>query len=102
MISNALKFTARGGSVSVRTTHSNGSVVLEIEDTGIGIAADEQQHLFDRFFRTRAAGEQAIQGTGLGLSISQAIAQAHGGLIEVTSEEHVGTTFRVAFPAIAA
>ena len=101
MISNALKFTARGGSVSVRTTHSNGSVVLEIEDTGIGIAADEQQHLFDRFFRTRAAGEQAIQGTGLGLSISQAIAQAHGGLIEVTSEEHVGTTFRVAFPAIA-
>ncbi len=79
MISNALKFTPRGGSVSVRTTHSNGSAVLEIEDTGIGVAADEQQHLFDRFFRTRAAGEQAIQGTGLGLSISQAIAQAHGG-----------------------
>jgi signal transduction histidine kinase len=102
MISNALKFTPRGGSVSVRTMHSNGSAVLEVEDTGIGIAADEQQHLFDRFFRTRAAGEQAIQGTGLGLSISQAIAQAHGGLIEVTSEEHVGTTFRVAFPAIAA
>ena len=46
--------------------HSNGSAVLEIEDTGIGIAADEQKHLFDRFFRTRAAGEQAIQGTGLG------------------------------------
>ncbi|MDX6440344.1 MAG: hypothetical protein QOE43_73 [Gaiellaceae bacterium] len=102
MISNALKFTPRGGSVSVRTTHSNNSAVLEVEDTGIGIAADEQKHLFDRFFRTRAAGEQAIQGTGLGLSISQAIAHAHGGLIEVTSEEHVGTTFRVAFPAIAA
>ena len=102
MISNALKFTPRGGSVSVRTTHSNDSAVLEVEDTGIGIAADEQKHLFDRFFRTRAAGEQAIQGTGLGLSISQAIAHAHGGLIEVTSEEHVGTTFRVAFPAIAA
>jgi signal transduction histidine kinase len=102
MIANALKFTPRGGSVSVRTTHVNGSALLEIEDTGIGIAADEQEHLFDRFFRTRAASEQAIQGTGLGLSISQAIAEAHGGLIEVTSEEHVGTTFRVAFPAIAA
>jgi signal transduction histidine kinase len=102
MISNALKFTPRGGSVSVRTTHSNDSAVLEVEDTGIGIAADEQKHLFDRFFRTRAAAEQAIQGTGLGLSISQAIAHAHGGLIEVTSEEHVGTTFRIAFPAIAA
>ena len=100
MISNALKFTPRGGRVSVRTTHVNGSALLEIEDTGIGIAAAEQEHLFDRFFRTQAAGEQAIQGTGLGLSISQAIAEAHGGVIEVTSEEHVGTTFRVAFPAI--
>jgi len=99
VISNALTVTARGGSVSVRMTQSNGSAVLEVEDTGIGIAADEQKHLFDRFFRTRAACERAIQGTGLGLSISQAIAQAHGGLIEVTSQENVGTTFRVALPA---
>jgi signal transduction histidine kinase len=99
LISNALKFTPRGGSVIVRTTRSNGSAVLEVEDTGIGIAADEQQHLFDRFFRTQAAEKSAIQGTGLGLSISQAIAQAHGGLIEVSSQENVGTTFRVAIPA---
>jgi signal transduction histidine kinase len=98
VISNALKFTPRGGSVSVRVTQSNGSAVLEVEDTGIGIGVDEQKQLFDRFFRGRAAGERAIQGTGLGLSISQSIAQAHGGLIEVASEENVGTTFRVAFP----
>lgn len=51
-----------------------------------------------RFFRTKAAGDHAIQGTGLGLSISQGIAQAHGGLIGVTSEENVGTTFRVELP----
>jgi signal transduction histidine kinase len=98
VISNALKFTPPGGRVSVRMTQPNGSVVLEVEDTGIGIPADEQEHLFDRFFRTRAADESAIQGTGLGLSISQAIAQAHGGLIEVSSQQNVGTIFRVALP----
>jgi len=99
VISNAVKFTPHGGTVSVRTSRSNGSAVLEVEDTGMGIPAGEQQHLFDRFFRTQAAEENAIQGSGLGLSISQAIAQAHGGLIEVTSEENAGTTFRLVFPA---
>jgi signal transduction histidine kinase len=99
VISNAVKFTPHGGTVSVRTSRSNGSAVLEVEDTGMGIPAGEQEHLFDRFFRTQAAEENAIQGSGLGLSISQAIAQAHGGLIEVTSEENAGTTFRVVFPA---
>jgi signal transduction histidine kinase len=58
-----------------------------------------QKYLFDRFFRGRAAGDKAIQGTGLGLSISQSIAHAHGGVIEVESNENVGTTFRVALPA---
>jgi signal transduction histidine kinase len=99
MISNAVKFTPVGGRVSVRTTRSNGSAVLEVEDTGMGIPASEQEHLFGRFFRTQAAEQNAIQGSGLGLAISQAIAQAHGGLIEVTSQENAGTTFRVAFPA---
>jgi signal transduction histidine kinase len=100
VISNAIKFTPHGGSVSIRVTRSNGSALLEVEDTGIGIAIEEQQHLFDRFFRTRAADDNAIQGTGLGLAISQAIAHAHGGLIDFTSQENVGTTFRVALPSV--
>ncbi len=100
VISNAVKFTPHGGRVSVRTSRSNGSVVLEVDDTGMGIPANEQAHLFDRFFRTQAAEQHAIQGSGLGLAISQAIAQAHGGLIEVTSAENAGTTFRVVFPAV--
>jgi signal transduction histidine kinase len=100
VISNALKFTPPGGQVSVRLTQSNGSAIVEVEDTGIGVPVDEQEHLFDRFFRARAASENVIQGTGLGLSISQAIAQAHGGTIEFTSQENVGTTFRVALPLL--
>jgi signal transduction histidine kinase len=99
VISNALKFTPPGGSVSLRMSRSNGSAVLEVEDSGIGIPEAEQGDVFDRFFRAEAANEGAIQGSGLGLPISQAIARAHGGLIEVSSNETVGTTFRVALPA---
>jgi signal transduction histidine kinase len=99
VISNALKFTPRGGSVSIRTSRTNGSAFVEVEDTGVGIAADDLRHLFERFYRTEGAEASAVQGTGLGLAISQAIAEAHGGLIDVTSKENVGTTFRIALPA---
>jgi signal transduction histidine kinase len=99
VISNALKFTPRGGTVSIRTSQTNGSAFVEIEDTGVGIAAGDLRHLFERFYRTEGAEASAVQGTGLGLAISQAIAEAHGGLIDVTSEENVGTTFRIALPA---
>jgi signal transduction histidine kinase len=63
------------------------------------VPVGDQEHLFDRFFRTQAAEENAIQGSGLGLAISQAIAQAHGGLIDVSSKENAGTIFRLVFPA---
>jgi signal transduction histidine kinase len=64
----------------------------------MGIPADEQDFLFERFFRTSTATEQAIQGTGLGLAISKAIVEAHAGRITVASEEGAGTTFRVSLP----
>jgi signal transduction histidine kinase len=98
LISNALKFTPRAGRVSITIDRSGDSARLEIADTGMGIPADEQEFLFDRFFRSEAADKQAIQGAGLGLSIAQDIAKAHGGRIDFTSVEHVGTTFRVELP----
>jgi signal transduction histidine kinase len=99
MISNAIKFTPPGGSVSLRMSRSNGTELVEVEDTGIGMSTAEEADVFERFYRTRAADEGAIQGTGLGLSISQAIAHAHGGRIDVSSTQNVGTTFCVALPA---
>lgn len=98
LVSNAIKFSSEGGQVAVRTTSENGSVVLEVADQGIGIPAEQQQHLFQRFFRGSNAAERAIQGTGIGLSIVKAIVDAHGGSIAVESREDAGTTFRVAFP----
>jgi signal transduction histidine kinase len=74
------------------------TVFLEVEDTGAGISAADQERLFERFFRTASATEQAIPGIGLGLSISQAIAKAHAGKIVVSSLLGVGTTFRFEAP----
>jgi two-component system sensor histidine kinase/response regulator len=98
LISNALKFTPAGGSVVARAFVDGGRAVVEIADTGIGIPKAEQSRLFQRFFRSSTATEQAIPGTGLGLVISRAIAEAHGGTIDVTSAPGEGTTFRVEIP----
>jgi signal transduction histidine kinase len=98
LVSNALKFTPAGGSVVARAFVDGGRAVVEIVDTGIGIPLGEQSRLFQRFFRSSTATEQAIPGTGLGLVISRAIAEAHGGTIGVTSAAGEGTTFRVELP----
>jgi signal transduction histidine kinase len=98
LISNALKFTPAGGRVAVRTFVDGSHAVIEVEDDGIGIPEAEQDRLFQRFFRSTTATEQAIPGTGLGLVISRAIAEAHGGTIDVRSEEGAGACFRVELP----
>lgn len=100
-VSNALKFTPEGGSVQVRLRREEGSVLIEIEDNGMGIPEAEQERLFERFFRSSSATAQAIQGTGLGLTISKAIAEAHGGSITFTSTEGEGTMFTIAVPLAA-
>jgi PAS domain S-box-containing protein len=102
LVSNAIKFTPEGGRVDVRASSSRGKAVLEVRDTGMGIAAEEQEHIFERFFRTTSATEQAIQGTGLGLAISKAIVHAHGGTITLASSEGDGATFKVTVPIRAA
>ncbi len=98
LVSNAVKFTPEGGRVDVRASSSRGKAILEVRDTGMGIPAEEQEHVFERFFRTTRATEQAIQGTGLGLAISKAIVHAHGGQITLAPSDGEGATFRVAIP----
>jgi signal transduction histidine kinase len=99
LVSNAIKFTPEGGEVRVSVAQANGSVRLEVEDTGIGIAAEEQRRLFERFFRASTASQQQIPGTGLGLYIARAIVDAHGGSISVASKPGKGTAFTIEMPA---
>lgn len=99
LVSNALKFTPAGGRVSVTLSAANGGAVLEVKDTGLGISAEEQPLLFQRFFRSSRATENAIPGTGLGLTITKAIVERHGGRITLESTEDVGTTVRVEIPS---
>ena len=98
LVSNAIKFTPGGGTVAVRVGPVPAGAVIEVADSGMGIAPEEQEQLFERFFRTRSATDAAIPGTGLGLSISKAIVDAHGGTIGVESAAGRGTTFRVELP----
>jgi signal transduction histidine kinase len=101
LLSNALKFTPSGGSVGISVIAHEDTVLLEVEDSGIGISAADQKKLFTRFFRTEAAMRKAIKGTGLGLSIVKAIVEGHGGEITVESAEGQGATFRIALPLAA-
>lgn len=98
LISNAIKFTPAGGRIMLRTFVHDGRAVVEVEDNGIGIPAGEHERLFQRFFRSSTATEQAIPGTGLGLVISRAIAEAHDGTIDVRSDTGAGACFRVELP----
>jgi signal transduction histidine kinase len=102
LVSNALKFTPAGGVVTTRTFVDGTTAVIEVEDTGIGIPRAELTRVFERFFRSSIATEQAIPGTGLGLVISKAIAEAHGGSIGVRSDPGRGTCFRVELPLLGA
>jgi signal transduction histidine kinase len=100
LISNAVKFTPDGGSVRVSLGRRNDAVLLEVADTGIGIAADDQRRLFQRFFRAENAVERQLPGTGLGLYISRVIAEAHEGTLTVRSELGHGSTFRLELPLV--
>jgi signal transduction histidine kinase len=98
LVSNAVKFTPSGGTVAVSLTRADGRAVIEVSDTGTGIAPEDQARLFERFYRTSNAA--TIPGTGLGLSIAKVIVEAHGGVIEVASDLGSGTTFRVELPLV--
>ena len=100
LIENAVKYTPRGGQVSVELGSNDGRAVFTVADTGIGIAPGDLPHVFDRFWRADSARTRTSEraGTGLGLAICKWIAEAHGGTIDVQSRPGRGTTFTVGLP----
>jgi heavy metal sensor kinase len=100
LLSNAVKYTPKGGSVRVRVARddSPGWAQLVIEDTGLGIPAENLPHIFDRFYRVRSAQTNLVPGLGLGLSFVAWIVEVHGGRIDVASTEGEGTRFTILLP----
>ena len=99
LLDNAIRFTPRGGGVTLRTFGSDSGCILELSDSGVGIPAAAIPHVFDRFFRVDEARSREDGGAGLGLSIVKSICAMHGAQIEVNSQVARGSTFRVKFPA---
>jgi heavy metal sensor kinase len=100
LLSNAVKYTPEGGSVEVRIGPSDSptQVLLEVEDSGVGIPAENLPHIFDRFYRVRSPQTSEILGLGLGLSFVSWIVKVHEGRIEVASAVGEGTRFRILLP----
>ena len=100
LLTNAIKFTPDGGRVSVAARRVDEGVAIEVADTGIGIPLDDQDKIFDRFFRSSSISELAVPGTGLGLWITKTIIEQHAGEIAVASEPGEGTRITVTLPAM--
>jgi signal transduction histidine kinase len=103
LVTNAIKYTPRGGRVELSATRRPGDeITVVVRDTGIGIAANDLPHVFDRFWRADRARSRASErgGFGLGLAISQWIVQAHGGSLTVQSRLGRGTVFTVVLPVL--
>jgi two-component system phosphate regulon sensor histidine kinase PhoR len=98
LIANAIHYTPEGGRVSARVKSSPKEVLVEIEDNGIGIPGTALPRVFERFFRVDRGRSRDTGGTGLGLAIVKHIALAHGGRVEVRSEEGRGSTFTILLP----
>ena len=102
VLGNAVKYTRRGGSVTVRAFEDGDQVVIEVTDTGIGIPFDELAHLTEPWFRAGNATASGISGDGLGLTLVRDAVHAHGGEVSVDSVDGFGTTVRLVLPAAAA
>jgi two-component system sensor histidine kinase SenX3 len=98
LIGNAIKYGAAGGWIGISASSSGGSVDVRVSDRGIGIAAADQQKVFDPFYRAPGVVAAQIQGAGLGLSLVKRIVEAHGGRISLTSAPGEGSTFAVSLP----
>ncbi|MCX7568758.1 HAMP domain-containing sensor histidine kinase [Tumebacillus sp. DT12] len=100
LLTNSIKFTEAGGAITLQLSSDVGEVHLLIRDTGIGIAAAELPHIFDRFYKADKSRNRNRSGSGLGLSIVQKIIRQHRGQIEVDSTPGIGTTFLIRLPRL--
>jgi two-component system sensor histidine kinase ResE len=98
LLSNAFKFTDRGGTVELAVEGVDNEVTITVRDSGAGIPPEQLPHIFEKFYQANNQAQSASRGTGLGLAIAREIVEAHGGTISVASSQGVGTTFTITLP----
>jgi two-component system OmpR family sensor kinase len=98
LVDNAITYTNPGGKVTLSVVIDDDMALLSVRDTGIGIAPEDQKHIFERFYRADPARSRAAGGSGLGLSIVDWIVKAHNGSVRVESQVGRGSTFIVSLP----
>ena len=97
LLSNALKFTPEGGRIDIRAELQDGAAEISVRDTGVGIAAKDQEAIFEEFRQVGTVSKK-VEGTGLGLAISRKFVELHGGRIWVNSQLGAGSTFTFTLP----
>jgi len=102
LVSNAIAHTPSGGTVTLAATNWDGTICIEVSDTGVGIPAEALPRVFDRFFRVDPSRTKTSGGTGLGLAIVQSILTLHGGNAEITSQPGQGTCVKLRVQALVA
>lgn len=98
LLDNAIRYTPGGGDVTIRLFEMHGYLCVDVIDTGKGLSHTEVSHLFERFYRGDDAGTESDTGAGMGLAIVKRIMELHGGKIRVTTEQTVGSMFRLMLP----
>jgi signal transduction histidine kinase len=98
LLDNAFRHSPPGSPVRITAARRNGSAVLSVADHGPGLTAEEQEHVFERFWRSDSARSRESGGVGLGLAIVRRIAESHGGAVAVSSEPGDGSTFEILLP----
>ena len=101
LLSNAIKFTPEGGRVTLMAHHTDSSLEIAVRDTGVGIAAEDLERIFEEFRQVGTDYARKVEGTGLGLTLTRRFIELHGGRIEVESEPGEGSEFRVTLPLVA-
>ncbi|MCX7683279.1 MAG: GAF domain-containing protein [Anaerolineae bacterium] len=100
LLDNAVKFTPAGGSIKVRLSRQGRWAQVQVSDTGIGIAPEQQARIFERFYQVDGSATRRYGGIGLGLAVVREVVEAHGGTLTVTSEVGKGSTFTVSLPVL--
>ena len=100
IISNAIKYTEDNGEINISASTKDDDLVLRVKDNGIGIPKDDQERIFERFYRVEKGRSREMGGTGLGLSIAREIIDAHGGQIHIDSVFGQGTEITIILPLV--